>query len=144
MTYTIRPYEETDLDAVLSCWESASEIGHPFLDESFLDQEREDIANLYLPNADTWVAEVDGKIVGFISLVKNEVGGIFVDAAFHGQGIGQALMNKARSLHGTLELEVFEANAVGRKFYAAYGFELMLEKIHEETGHKLLRLKFTG
>lgn len=41
------------------------------------------IANVYLPNAGTWVWESDGRVVGFISLPGNEVGGIFVDPKFH-------------------------------------------------------------
>ena len=144
MTCIIRQYKETDLNAVLSSWENASKIAHPFLSESFLNKERYNIPNLYLPNADTWVADVEEKTVGFIALIDNEVGAIFVEPKFQGIGVGKALMDKARSLHSTLEVEVFAENAIGRKFYSAYGFELMHEKIHDETGNKILRLKFTG
>ena len=59
---TIRKYSEKDLAEVLSAWESASEVAHPFLSQGFLDQERRNIPELYLPNADTWVAEHDPPI----------------------------------------------------------------------------------
>ena len=39
-----------------------------------------------------------------------------------------------------LEVEVFTANALGRAFYARYGFELVEEKIHEPTGLEVMRL----
>ena len=39
-------------------------------------------------------------------------------------------------------MEVFERNAVGRKFYSQYGFTLVEEKVHEQTGEPLLRLEF--
>lgn len=65
MTCTIRPYKETDLNAVLSSWENANKISQSFLTESFVDQVRHDIPNIYLPNADTWVADIDEKTVGF-------------------------------------------------------------------------------
>lgn len=142
MTHLIRQYLETDLDGVLSSWESASKIAHPFLKEEFLDTERYNIPNVYLPNTDTWVAEVDGIAVGFIALMGNEVGAIFLDPKFHGIGIGKSLMDKAQELHETLEVEVFKANSIGRKFYDRYGFQFLAESIHEPTKQEVLRLKF--
>ena len=141
MTHIIRQYVESDLDGVLSSWESASKIAHPFLKEEFLETERYNIPNVYLPNTDTWVAEVEGKVVGFIALMGNEVGAIFLDPKFHGIGIGKSLMDKAQELHETLEVEVFKANSIGRKFYDRYGFELLSESIHEPTNQESLRLK---
>lgn len=51
--HTIRQYVQSDLDDVLSVWESANKLAHPFLKEEFVDQVRKDIPALYLPNADT-------------------------------------------------------------------------------------------
>ena len=53
-------------------------------------------------------------------------------------------MDKAQALHGDLEVEVFKANSIGRKFYSTYGFEQLEEKSHEPTGQQVLRLRFTG
>ncbi len=145
MNTIIRHYKKNsnDLTGILSSWENASKIAHPFLTEKFLDTERYNIPNVYLPNADTWVAESGGTVIGFIALIGNEVGAIFVEPEFHGTGVGLSLMNKAQQIHGHLEVEVFEENAIGRKFYSNYGFSLLIEKIHEPTGNKVLRLKFT-
>ncbi len=121
MLHTIRQYTENDLSSILSSWENASKIAHPFLTQEFLDQERFNIPNLYLPNADTWVADINGTVVGFIALLGNEVGAIFVEPKFQGAGVGTALMNKAQGIHGDLEVEVFQANSIGRKFYHSYG-----------------------
>ena len=142
MERIIRQYEEKDLDDVLSAWESASSVAHPFLSQEFLDQERLNIPELYLPQAETWVLEQDGQVIGFISLLSHEVGAIFVKPEFHNSGAGRALMDQAQSLRGDLEVEVFKANMIGRNFYERYGFEPLAEKIHEETGHVLLRLRF--
>jgi len=143
MTHTIRQYKESDLNGVLSSWENASKVAHSFLSQSFLDQERYNIPNVYLPNTDTWVADIDGRTVGFIALMGGEVGAIFVEPEFHGCGIGFALMNKARALNNCLEVEVFKANAIGRKFYSNYGFRPLLEKLHAETGEQIIRLQFS-
>ena len=143
MTYSIRKYKETDLSAVLSSWESANAVAHPFLDKAYVAKVRHDIPALYLPNAETWVSEYKGRVIGFIALMGNEIGAIFVDKEFHGMGVGKALMDKARSLHATLEVEVFTDNVIGRKFYSSYGFKFMHEKTHEETGEQLLQLMYS-
>ncbi|MBL4630399.1 MAG: GNAT family N-acetyltransferase [Paraglaciecola sp.] len=69
---------------------------------------------------------------------------VFVQPHYHGKGVGKDLMDKAQSLHGDLEVEVFKENSIGRKFYARYGFEYLEEKLHEPTGEQVLRLKFTA
>ncbi len=142
--HMIRQYEDADLDSVLSSWENASKVAHPFLKEEFQAQERKNIPELYIPNADTWVVEVDDQVVGFIALIGNEVGAIFLQPAHQGKKIGKLMMDKAKELHGDLEVEVFERNSIGRNFYAQYGFKLIEEKVHEPTGERLLRLKYTA
>ena len=140
----IRRYKDKDLSQLLDSWYSASQVAHPFLDERFLAQERREIAETYLPNSETWVYELDGRVVGFISLVGNEVGGIFVDARIQRQGIGRALMDKARGMRDYLELDVFENNRIGRNFYKKYGFVQIAESVHDQTGFTQFRLKLVG
>ncbi len=53
-------------------------------------------------------------------------------------------MDKAKELRGELVVEVFKANSIGRAFYAKYGFESVAEKVHEQTGFELLRLRING
>ncbi len=76
MKAEIRHYQDRDLNDLLTAWENASKIAHPFMTNQFFEQERYNIPNLYLPNADTWVA-IDGeKVVGFMALIGNEIGGV--------------------------------------------------------------------
>ncbi|VEP16555.1 Acetyltransferase [Hyella patelloides LEGE 07179] len=137
----IREYEEQDLDDLLSVWMTASEIAHPFLTKEFLALERENIPKMYLPIAETWIAEADGCVVGFISLLGNEVGAIFVHPQHHKKGFGSGLMNKAKELRNELYVEVFAANEIARRFYEKYGFEPIEEKVHEQTGFAIIRLQ---
>ena len=55
----IRQYKETDLEAVLMSWEVATRLAHEFMTDEFISQERKNVAEIYLPNTDTWVAEAD-------------------------------------------------------------------------------------
>ena len=140
----IRPYAAKDLDDLLTAWGAASEIAHPFLSDEFIASERENIPDLYLPNAETWVFEADGTVVGFIALIGNEVGAIFVHPSHQKIGIGHQLMDMAKELRGELEVEVFAANSIGRAFYAKYGFIPIEEKVHEPTRQDVLRLRLAS
>jgi putative acetyltransferase len=137
----IRPYTDRDLAQVLGVWRRASEIAHSFLSEPFLAAEEQQIADEWMPVADTVVFEVEGVVVGFLALVGSEVGGLFVDPDHQGRGVGRALMDHVRRAHPVLELSVFEANEIGRRFYAAYGFEVVGRHMNEKAGHPELRLR---
>ncbi len=144
MNHMIRPYRSEDLGEVLELWHKASRIAHPFLTEAFLEKERAEIAERWLPVAETVVNELQETVVGFLALIGNEVGAIFVDPRHQGNGVGQALMDHARASREFLELDVFEANPIGRKFYEAYGFQLIGRHVHEETRQPQLRLMIHG
>ena len=138
----IRQYSDSDLESVLSSWEVATRLAHPFMTDEFIAQERKNVTEIYMPNTETWVVEIEGNVEGFIALMGNEVGAIFLQPKFHGKGIGKALMDKAQEIHGNLEVEVFKENPIGRKFYSQYGFVLVEEKFHEPTGQQVLRLQY--
>ena len=142
MNAKIRHYVDSDLEELLSAWESASRLAHPFLTESFMEKVKHDIPNVYIPNADTWVLVENQRVVGFIALIGNEVGAIFVDPNHHDKGYGKALMDKAQSLHDELELDVFKENSIGRQFYDRYGFILQSERLDEDSGQQVLRLLY--
>ena len=137
----IRKYAPNDLAELLQVWHDASQIAHPFWTRDLFEQERRNITQEFLPIAETWVFERQGQVVGFVSLLGDEVGGLFVAPTCHRQGIARALMDHARASRDHLELDVFEANEIGRAFYDAYGFGLIGKRLDEETGLRLLRLQ---
>ncbi len=140
----IRKFETRDTESLVEIWLKASNFAHPFLSDGFLANETDNMRNMYLPNADTWVTEMDGAVVGFISLRGNEVGGLFVHPDFHGRKLGKALMDMATSLYDSVELEVFKHNPIGRDFYARYGFEEMHEDFNEYVQQPVIRLKYSA
>lgn len=139
----ITEYRPEYLKGIVSTWESATKIGHPFLSEDFVRAEKKNIPSVYIPNGDTWVAKVEGVVVGFTILHGNEVGALFVRPEFHGHGIAYALVNKAHEMHSVLKVEVFKENAIGTKFYARYGFILVREYLHAGSGMMMLCLEHT-
>lgn len=139
----IRIYKDTDVESVVSIWRAASELAHPFLTKAFLDEESHNVRNVYPAFAEIWVTELDGRVVGFIALVETEIGGLFLDAAYHGQGLGRAMVDKAVAEKGALTVEVFRDNAIGRPFYEAYGFQYVDEYVHEASGQVTLRMAYS-
>lgn len=139
----IRPFNSSDTDAVMQAWHKASALAHPFLSDDLIAKADALIRNTFLPMADTSVIEQEGQVVGFIALLGHQVGGLFLDPAYHRCGLGKALMDHAAQNHPVLELEVFRDNAIGRGFYATYGFEELEEKIDDFSGLPVLRLHYS-
>ncbi|ARN76308.1 GNAT family N-acetyltransferase [Oceanicoccus sagamiensis] len=139
---TIRKYKEKDLENVVDIWYQSSTLAHPFLEPDFVKKVKKDMHEIYIPNSETWVYEEEDKIVGFIGMIGNEIGGLFVLPDQHSKGIGTKLVNLILELHDELEVEVFKKNKIGRAFYDKYGFEFMKEYFDEASNNDVLRLKF--
>ncbi|MEM7248123.1 MAG: GNAT family N-acetyltransferase [Acidobacteriota bacterium] len=140
--WEVRAYAADDLEDVLTTWEAASRLAHSFLDDEWHAKERKLIAETCLPKADTRVIELaDGRVVGFLALIGNEVSGLFVHPDHHRNGMGEELIYHAEPLHDVLEVEVFAENQIGRSFFQATDFQPLSESLHEETDRKILRLR---
>lgn len=137
---TIRKFCPGDAEALVSIWKSASSLAHPFLSEAFLAEEAVKLRTQHLPNAETWVLEVRDEPAGFIALVGNEIGGLFLDPSLHGQRLGKALVDFAVGIKGRLRVEVFAKNVIGRGFYERYGFIEAGKYHHEASGEIILEL----
>ena len=137
----IRKHKPQDLEQIMDIWHRSSTLAHPFLNSKFVEKVEKDMRHLYIPDSETWVFEKDTAIIGFISMIENEIGGLFVLPENHTKGIGTQLVDFVKKEHKDLEVEVFEKNAIGRAFYDKYGFEIIKKYTHEESGNIVLRLK---
>jgi chorismate mutase/ribosomal protein S18 acetylase RimI-like enzyme len=71
---------------------------------------------------EAWVAERDGRIVGYALLSPVWLDHLFIDPDLTGGGIGSALLDLVTSLRpGGFSLWVFESNTRARRFYARHG-----------------------
>lgn len=143
---TIRAYEaSTDLETLSAIWFAASLLAHPFIGEERLREQRVLIETKYLPEAETFVACRAGAPVGFVSLLDNFIGGLFVAPGQQGHGIGRTLVAHALKLKGELLLEVYTGNAQALRFYEALGFEELSRRAQDDEGlpfeNAQLRLK---
>ena len=136
----IRKYRTKDTDALVMIWQNANALAHSFLTDAFVAQVAQDMRNIYLPNAETWVLEEDEKPLGFIALIGDEIGGLFLEPSVHGRGFGKALADHAVALHGALRVEVFEKNVIGRRFYDRYGFVETGLYVHDGSGEETIKI----
>lgn len=139
----IREYEHSDAMRLIEIWQSSSSVAHPFLDAGFVEKVKKDMKDIYLPNAKTWVFEENNVVIGFISMIENEIGGLFVYPDSQSKGVGTKLVNFINEFHNELEVEVFKQNKIGRAFYDKYGFKLIKEYFDKESNQVLLRMKFS-
>jgi ribosomal protein S18 acetylase RimI-like enzyme len=76
---------------------------------------------------DTTVATIDGSVVGFIMVVRDEVEQVYVAAECRGRGVAQLLLTVAERQvaengFGEAWLAVVASNARARAFYARAGW----------------------
>lgn len=68
------------------------------------------------------VAETDAGVAGFLALNQGEVHCLYLNARSRGQGIGQQLLDHAKSGRSDLSLYAFQANIGACRFYERNGF----------------------
>lgn len=120
--WAIRAYRPEDQARLSAIWFAASSQAHAFLGVDCLNRQRQLIEETYLAAAETWVACRDGRPLGFIGLLDDFIGGLFVDPAEQGLGVGRALVAHALALKGSLQLEVYASNPGAQAFYQRLGF----------------------
>ena len=89
----IRPFTEGDTQAVMNLWYDTTVHDQDFIPRASWDAVRPRVAEHYLPASDTWVAcDEEGAILGFISLLEDLIGALFVRRACQSRGTEQALI----------------------------------------------------
>ena len=151
MAVDIRPYEPRDWDDISRIHDAArlDELRGAGLLDAYLD-----LATTYenegLFDDDVWVAELDGRVAGFIAGSVGEEGGeitwIYVDPQLYRRGVGRALVEHVTvRAGGPVHLEMLDGNGA-LAFYEALGFarestttgKLAGNEAFEATGHTLV------
>ena len=140
----MREYKTEDTGALITIWDKAEPLAHPFLSDEVRDQVRRDTVNIYLPNAETWVLENHGTPVGFIAMIGTEIGGLFLDPSEQGKGLGRQMVDHVVAIKGPLTVEVFKDNKIGLPFYERYGFVVTGEGVFDASGDETFKMAMPG
>jgi ribosomal protein S18 acetylase RimI-like enzyme len=152
LDYLIRNMKKKDIPQVQhvakTSWNATYEGIIPFgIQENFLNAAYSD-KNMKsrLKHSIIYVAEVEGKIVGFANYSpittdgKTELGAIYLYPEYQGKGIGTAFLQQGIKQLGNVKeilLNVEKNNKIGMNFYTAKGFEVVSEFEDNFGGHIL-------
>lgn len=136
----IRQYKDTDTEKLIEIWYNASVIAHSFIPPEMWESHKDDLRNKYFPQAETWVAEENGDLLGFISLMGSYIGGLFVNPAKQRVGIGTKLFEQVNKRKGQLYVGVYSKNSNARRFYLKHGFKYVNQEVQPETGEIVINL----
>jgi putative acetyltransferase len=122
----IRLYKPEDFEAITRLWFDAQTAAMPKLMARMVykfEDACEFFQRVVVTENQIWVYEQDGVPLGFFAIQGEFIDRFYVDPAHHRQGIGQAMLMKARQLlpkHMWLYTHV--ANKMARAFYEKNGF----------------------
>lgn len=89
------------------------------------DEHRPLLGGWFIDRGPIWVAEEDGRVVGFSGVKDEELTHLYVDPVAQDRGIGSSLMEHAKTVSPErLELWVFQKNEGACRFYERHGFRL--------------------
>ncbi|EOC7011384.1 N-acetyltransferase [Escherichia coli UTI89] len=130
----IREAQRSELPALLELWLESTTWGHPFIKSSYWRDCIPLVRDAYLANAQNWVWEEDGKLLGFVSIMEGRfLAAMFVAPKAVKRGIGKALMQYVQQRHPHLMLEVYQKNQPAIDFYHAQGFHIVDCAWQDET-----------
>ncbi len=139
--YSIRKFQDADLEKVMQIWLESNLQAHPFIDASYWENNYEAVKEM-LPYADIYVCidKSTEQIVGFIGLSgqsdERYIEGIFVQESVRSKGIGKQLLDDVKRKHTSLSLSVYEKNQRAICFYLREGFQVQAKSIDENTNEK--------
>jgi len=93
---------------------------------------------------DIWLAEENGRILGFIALwaPTNFIHHLFIHPHYQGKGIGKKLLEKAKEiLQYPITLKVEIPNEKARLFYSKQGWSVVEENNNAEEPYYLMKLE---
>lgn len=149
----VRAFTDTDIDAIVSLfYETVHEVNkRDYLQEQLDAWASQDDKPLKLQiwgqsmrQNIAYVAEIDGKLVGFSDLTPHGLlDRLYVHKDFQRQGIASALVNRleeAARHAGMVEIDT-EASITAKPFFESRGYRVVLAQEVERRGIKLVNFK---
>ena len=131
-----------DADELFGVWRRSVDATHGFVSARDLEHIARLVRDQYLPTAELTVACDDsGRALAFMGMTRNEIDALFVDGNRRGEGLGRALVERAKAAWPDgLTVEVNEQNSEAIGFYERLGFRTVsrLPTDHQGRPYPLL------
>ncbi|SCK31821.1 Ribosomal protein S18 acetylase RimI [Streptomyces sp. WMMB 714] len=120
----VRRAVDSDAPEVAEVWLRSFTAALPSVRRAHTDdQVRSWVREVVVPGLETWMATVEGSVVGMVVLDGEDMDQLSLDPAWQGQGIGGRLVRVAkRRRPAGLALWTFQVNESARRFYEWHGF----------------------
>ena len=145
-SFTLRPYEPADETAAIDLWQRTWQQAYPVIDfasrrEWWQKRWQDEI----IPTATIVVAEMDGTMVGFVTVNPDEryLDQIVVAPENWASGLAEALLEEARRLSPAgLTLHVNKDNARALRFYEKHGFVIQGGDVNPNSGRPVYKMSW--
>jgi len=122
----VRRFDEADFSALVSRWHGTNLLSYPYSAEHQRHSLQDALSffrHRVLAECDVWIAERDDALAGLLAMQPPWIRHLTVFPEFQRQGIGTALLSKARECSpGELRLFTFQRNHPARAFYERHAF----------------------
>ncbi|MFE5329821.1 GNAT family N-acetyltransferase [Embleya sp. NPDC056575] len=126
----LRPASPNDVERIAEIWQRGWRDGHlGHVPEALVAvRGASSFRTRALERMDaTMVVDIDGAVVGFVTVIDDEVEQVYVSKEHRGRGVGDLLLTQAEHLvgaggHRRAWLAVVSGNARARRFYARNGW----------------------
>jgi len=127
MRFSLRRAAPEDAPALTDIHVRARRECMSYLPENHTPQEiLEWVREVLLTNEEVWVAEREGRVVGFLALSDDVLYHLYVYPELHGQGAGSELFARVQELRPDgFRLWVFQRNTQAREFYEHRGMRVI-------------------
>lgn len=133
----IRLMQENEKLHVMAIWAAYVQKYHSFLSNEWMAETRLLMSTQYLQASEIYVYEYQNRVVGFVGMVGNYVGLLFVESEFEGFGFARELFNTVNTREGDLVTSAYSKNNDGCSFYERHGFIFDKKELHEKSGEQL-------
>ena len=137
----IRKPKPTETETIIRIWLEGNTQAHSFIQPDYWLSHVEYMRQA-LPQAQVYICEINGEIVGFVGLDGNHIAGLFVNEQHQSQGIGTSLIDFIKQQHFTLTLTVYRKNEKALQFYRKHNFVVMEERIDTKTNEEELLMRW--
>ena len=125
-SFVLRRAAQADMEAVARLQRHVRKTCLPYLPELHTPQQDLMFFKEHVfPASTIWLAEDEDRLIGFAAWKEDWLDHLYVDPAWHGRGIGSALLTAVREGVDELNLWTFQANTQARRFYERHGFRLV-------------------
>ena len=144
--FRIRPFEPRDLDAAAAAANAACRQAYAFFGYNHpVSMSRQRLADSLTEGQVFFVPEMNGVVVGILTLKPAFIDRLFIAPTWQGLGIGSACLDFAKSLYPAgLDLNCAQQNLGACRLYERHGFVPLTHRTFQPIGIGDIIYRWTG